>query len=266
MTDQVPVFELSHFEQDGTTRAVYRAGSGPAVVVLHEMPGLHPLVTAFGQRVVDAGFTVFMPSLFGKPGRPFERSALMLALGEVCVAREFTLLANRASRINSWLLALASKAHAECSGPGVGVVGMCFTGSFALAMALGPDVLASVMSQPGLPAPISAKKRAQVGVDDADLGRIKQRTRSDGLCVMGLRFTNDNGVPRERFATLERELGDAFVAIEIDSSPGNAAGIDPESHSVLTVHLVDRPGHPTRDALDRVMALLDRKLRPAPSA
>jgi dienelactone hydrolase len=228
------------------------------------MPGLHPLVTQFGQRLVDAGFTVYMPSLFGRPGRPFTTGAVVRAIAEVCVAREFTLFADRAPPIISWLRALATRAHAECGGPGVGAVGMCFTGSYALAMAVDPSVLAPVMSQPGLPAPISARKRAAVSVDAADLARIKQRTRTrDGLCVMGLRFTSDNGVPAERFAKLRRELGDAFIAIEIDSSPGNAAGIDPKSHSVLTMHLVDRPGHPTREALDRVIAFLKDRLRPS---
>lgn len=267
MMDPVPGFQRSDFEHDGTTREVYRAGAGPGVVVMHEMPGLHPVVTQFGQRLVDAGFTVYMPSLFGRPGRAFKRSALVQALAEVCVAREFTMLANRAPPVTSWLRALAARAHAECGGPGVGAVGMCFTGSFALAMAVDPVVLAAVMSQPGLPAPLTARKRAQVGIDAADLERVKTRALGTGrerLCVMGLRFTGDGSVPQERFATLRRELGDAFIAIEIDSSPGNAAGIDPRSHSVLTMALVDRPGHPTREALERLLEFLDERLRPAP--
>ena len=262
MTDQVPGFARTQFEHDGTTREVYRAGSGPAVVVIHEMPGLHPVVTEFGQRLVDAGFTVYMPSLFGRPGRSFTTGGLIRATAEVCVAREFTVLADRTPLIISWLRALAARAHAECGGPGVGAIGMCFTGGFALAMAIEPAVVAPVMSQPALPAPVSARNRAALGLDAADLERVKQRTR-EGLCVMGLRFTNDKGVPPERFATLRRELGEAFIAIEIDSSPGNAAGVDPKSHSVLTMHLVDRPSHPTRVALDRVLAFLNERLRPS---
>ncbi len=262
MTDQVPGFELTHFQHEGTTRDVFRAGSGPAVVVIHEMPGLHPLVTRFGQRLIDAGFTVYMPSLFGRPGREFARGPLLRATLEVCVAREFTLFADRTPPVMPWLRALAAQAHRECGGRGVGAVGMCFTGGFALAMAVDPAVVAPVLSQPSLPAPLSARKRAGLGIDAADLERVKQRAR-EGLCVMGLRFTNDKAVPPERFATLRRELGDAFLAVEIDSSPGNAAGIDPGSHSVLTVHLVDRPGHPTREALDRVLAFFEERLGPA---
>ena len=79
--------------------------------------------------------------------------------------------------------------------------------------------------------------------------------------MLGLRFTGDKLVPAERFETLRRELGDAFVAVEIDSRPGNAHGIPSNAHSVLTEHLVDEPGHPTRDALDRVLTLFRDKLK-----
>jgi dienelactone hydrolase len=161
---------------------------------------------------------VYLPSPFGRPGAPFATAEVVRSLGRACVSREFRLLAYRTSPVASWLRALAARAHAECGGPGVGVVGMCFTGGFALAAAVEPAVLASVMSQPGLPAPVSARSRAALGLDAADLEAVKERTR-DGLCVMGLRFTADKGVPPERFERLRRELGDAFTGIEIDSSP-----------------------------------------------
>jgi len=110
---------------------------------------------------------------------------------------------------------------------GVGAVGMCFTGRYALAMAVEPAVLAPVLSQPGIPAPVTARKRAALGLDPADLASVKART-SDGLCVLGLRFSQDRGSPAERFATLRAELGENFEAIEIDSSPGNPHGIRKE--------------------------------------
>jgi dienelactone hydrolase len=160
----------------------------------------------------------------------------------------------------TWLRALAAQAHAECGGPGVGAVGMCFTGGYALAMAVEPAVLAPVLSQPGMPAPLTARKRAALGLDPADLATVKART-SDGLCVLGLRFSEDKGSPSERFATLRAELGENFEAIEIDSSPGNPHGIPKRAHSVLTEDLVDTPGHPTRAALDRVMAFIAERLR-----
>ena len=63
-------FTKESFEADGKRRAVFRAGSGPAVIVICEMPGITPLVAGFGRRVVAAGCTAVMPSIFGDPGRP----------------------------------------------------------------------------------------------------------------------------------------------------------------------------------------------------
>ena len=62
------------------------------------------------------------------------------------------------------------------------------------------------------------------------------------------------------FDTLRTALGASFEGIEIDSAPGNAAGIAPSAHSVLTISLVDEPGHPTRGALDRVLSFLAEQL------
>jgi dienelactone hydrolase len=258
--DAVPGFTASPFTHAGRTHDVYRGGSGPAVVVIHEMPGLHPGVIAFGQRLTDLGYTVFMPSMFGHPGAPFSNRELAGSLARACVSSEFTLLADRTAPAAHWLRALAAHAHRECGGPGVGAVGMCFTGGFALAMAVEPAVLAPVLSQPGLPAGLSAKKRAALGLDAADLKTIQDRARN-GLCVMGLRFTQDKASPGERFATLRAALGDAFEGIEIDSAEGNPHGIRRNAHSVLTIDLVDEPGHPTRAALDRVLAFFAERLK-----
>ena len=260
-TEPLDGFDLVTFVHSGRSHPVYRAGVGPAVVVIHEIPGLHPGVIDFARRLVAAGYRVYLPSLFGQPGAPVSAGSMVRSIGQVCVAREFALLADRTSPVAHWLRALAAQAHEECGGPGVGAVGMCFTGGFALAMAVDPSVLASVLSQPGLPAPVTGRKRAALGLDAADLVRVQERTQH-GLCVLGLRFTADRGSPPERFETLRRTLGAAFEGIEIDSAPGNAYGIPSRSHSVLTIDLVDEPGHPTRAALDRVIEFLGEQLRP----
>jgi dienelactone hydrolase len=257
-----PLTGFDHFEHthDGITRRVYRGGAGPAVIVIHEIPGLHPEAIAFGRRVIDAGFTVYMPSLFGTPGKPFGWGYTLSALPRVCVAREFaTMATNRTSPITTWLRALAAEAHADCGGPGVGAVGMCFTGGFALGMLVDDRMLAPVLSQPSLPFPVGKRRKASVGISDADLARVKERA-AGGACVLGLRFTADPAVPPERFETLRRELGDAFIAVEIDSSRGNPYGIGRRAHSVLTLDLVDEPGHPTRAALEQVLAFLRERL------
>ncbi|EKT76332.1 dienelactone hydrolase [Rhodococcus opacus M213] len=255
-----PEFQAFDFTHDRGTYEVFKGGSGPPVLVLHEIPGLHPGVIDFARRLITAGYTVYLPSLFGRPGAPANGRESVHSILRVCVAREFTKLADRTSPVVGWLRALAASAYRECGGPGVGVVGMCFTGGFALATALEPSVVASVMSQPAMPAPIGQRGRAALGLDAEDLSTITARA-NDGLRVLGLRFTHDRGCPPERFETLRSTLGAAFEGIEIDSSPGNAAGIAPSAHSVLTVSLVDEPGHPTRVALDRVLAFLAEQLR-----
>jgi dienelactone hydrolase len=254
-------FERTTFSHDGLEREVYRGGSGPAVVIIHEIPGLHPGVIAFAQRVMDAGFTAYLPNLFGTAERPLSSGYILGSALKACVAKEFTVFATgRTSPIVGWLRALAAQAHDECGGPGVGAVGMCFTGGFALGMAVDDRMLAPVLSQPSLPFALGKRRAAAIGVSPEDLARFKART--DGTCVLGLRFTEDPAVPGARFATLKRELGDRFVAVEIDSSRGNPHGIAKNSHSVLTTHLVDEPGHPTRDALDKVLALFTDRLKP----
>jgi dienelactone hydrolase len=255
-------FTETTFTHDGLTRAVYAGGAGPAVIVIHEVPGIHPEVVAFAQRVVDAGFSVRMPSLFGTPGREVSVGYTIGTLAKVCVAKEFAAFAlDRTSPLIAWLRRLAAETHAECGGPGVGAVGMCFTGGFALGMMVDDTMLAPVLSQPSLPFPVSPARRRSVGISDADLARVKERA-SQGACLLGLRFTHDRAVPPDRFDTLRRELGDSFIAVEIDSSKGNRHGIPRSAHSVLTQHLVDEPGHPTREALDRVLAFFDERLRP----
>lgn len=254
-------FEDFGFEHGGLAHRVFKAGSGPAIVVIPEIPGIHPGVIEFAQRLIDDGYTVYLPSLFGRPGKEPTGSEIGRSFSRACVAREFAAFADRTSPVAHWLRALATRAHNECGGPGVGAIGMCFTGGFALAMAVDPAVLAPVMSQPSLPLPVSAGRRRGIGLDPLDVTAVKQRT-ANGLCLLGLRFTGDKACPPERFQTLRETFGDAFEGIEIDSSKGNPHGIKPRAHSVLTVDLVDQPGHPTRAALDRVKEFLDAQLRP----
>ena len=242
------------------TRPVYRRGTGPAVIVMHEMPGLHPLAVRFADRVAAAGMTVFCPILFGEAGREISANyALGSMLKGICIQREFNVWANdKSSPIVDWLKALAAHAHAECGGKGVGAVGMCFTGNFALAMMTEPSVVAPVLSQPSMPLPIgigSRSRRAGIGASADEIACAKRRFKDEDLSMIGLRFFGDPFVPDERFDTYRREFGAAFEAIEIDPK---AARIDERMrtpHSVLTLHLKDDdPDGPTKQAEQRVIA------------
>lgn len=261
--DALAGFNETTFDHAGTPRAVYRSGHGPGVVVVHEAPGITPKVADFARRVVDAGFTVAMPSLFGTPGRPMTAGYALRSVGSVCISREFSTWALRStSPVIEWLRALARALHEEVGGPGVGAVGMCMTGGFALAMAVDDTMLAPVCAQPSLPFAVGKKRARDLGVSDADLARVKERAQA-GLCVLGLRFSEDRFTPGVRFERVREELGDRFVVVEIDSSGGNPHGIPKRAHSVLAHDFVDEPGHPTRDALDRVIAFLRDRLQTA---
>ena len=251
-------YERSEFEAEGKRRTILRRGDGPAVIVIAEMPGITPKVIEFADRVAGIGCTAVLPHLFGQIGREAGGAYIFTSIVPACVSREFAVLATgRTTPVTTWLRALAAAEHERCGGPGVGAVGMCFTGGFALGMAVDDRLVAPVLSQPSRPFPIGAARKRDAGVSQQDLDAVKAR---EGLCVLGLRFSHDRLSPAERFETLRRELGDSFVGVEIDSSPDNPHGLPTGAHSVLTEHLVDEPGHPTRDALDQVLDLFRERL------
>jgi dienelactone hydrolase len=258
----LPGFEETSFTYQGASRAVFRRGEGPGVIVMHELPGITPQVAAFAERVASAGMTAVLPVLFGTPGKPVSAGYLLSQLAHICIHREFRCFATReSSPLAEWLRALCRHVHGECGGPGVGVVGMCVTGGLALALTADPAVLAPVISQPSLPlfALTRARKEA-LSISPQELATVKERCTA-GVSVLGLRFTADRFCPAERFQRLRRELGDAFTSIEIDSSHGNPHGISRWAHCILTVDLADEEGHPTRLALERVLAWLHGRLR-----
>ena len=251
----------SPFSAEGISHDCYQSGSGPGVVVLPEIPGLTPEVVGFGNRVRDAGYTVVIPSLFGTPGRRMSAGYVASTLPRLCISREFAAFAVQADRpVVRYVSALARSLHQRTGGPGVGVIGMCFTGGFALAAAVDSAVVAPVASQPAVPMPILASQKADLcmSVHQADV--VEQRTR-DGLCLLGLRFSNDRGAPRERFDALRARFGDAFEVIEIDSSPGNPEGLSTSAHSVLTQEYRDDPTSVTHRGHQRVLDFLAERLR-----
>ena len=214
------------FTAAGITHDTYRKGSGPLVVVVHEVPGITPKVAAFAEEVVSAGFTVVMPDLFGTPGKEMSNGYAMSSLVKVCVSREFTAMArNKTSPIIGWLRALGRSLHQEIGGKGIGAVGMCFSGGFALGMMLDDHMIAPVLSQPSLPFPMGAERAADLNLSPDDALVVKRRA-DEGCQVLGLRYTGDRLVGT-RFDSLRELLGDAFIAVELPSSKKT-------DHSVLT--------------------------------
>jgi dienelactone hydrolase len=266
VTDVLDGFDQSTYSSGGETKVVYRTGSGPAVIVISEMPGITPDVAAFGRKVAAQGLTAVLPHLFGEDGRAPSGGYIASSIAKACIAKEFTVLATgRTSPVIGWLRALARHEHEACGGPGVGAVGMCFTGGFALGMMVDDVVVAPVLSQPSLPFPVSARHRRDLGLSPGDLTRMQERAVA-GCTVLGLRFTGDKASPPERFEHLRELLGEAFIGVELDSSPGNPHGHKKAAHSVLTGDLDDRPGTPTRAALDQVLEFFTDRLLVGPAS
>lgn len=249
------------FTAAGYTHDVYRKGDGPGVVLIPEMPGLHPHVLALGNHLVDNGFTVAAPSLFGTPMKPPLGPGALPVLLKGCVSKEFAAFATNADRpVAHYLRALARDLNARTPGKGVGVIGQCFTGGFALAAAVDDSVLAPVLSQPSLPLPVTPKHKRDPGLSEGELRTIERRAAEDGLCALALRFSKDWMSPAERFETLKARLGDAFEVIEIDSAKGNPHGISATAHSVLTDQIREVDGHPAYEARKRVVEFLTQRL------
>jgi dienelactone hydrolase len=166
-------------------------------------------------------------------------------MAKVCVSREFTTMALRKkSPIVDWLRALARSLHAELGGPGVGAVGMCFSGGFALGMMVDDVMVAPVLSQPSLPFAVGKARAADLNLDPSDEATIRRRAES-GCSVLGLRYTGD-GLVGTRFEALRALLGDAFVAVEFPSTTKR-------DHSVLTEQIQD-------EGVTRVLDFLAERL------
>ncbi len=267
--DALDDFERTVFTAEGRTAPVYRLGSGPAVVVISEIPGITPKVADFARRVADIGCTAVLPHMFGVDGKdPMDArvpalgaaATMTRAMVPACISREFTVLATgKSSPVVTWLRALAAQEHQRCGGPGVGAIGMCFTGGFALAMAADDRLIAPVLSQPSLPFAVSKSRARNIDISAQDLDKVKARCAAGDLTVLGLRFKGDRLSPPQRFRWLSEQLGDAFTAVELPDSSANPDAMGPP-HSVVTEGLIDEPGEPTRAALDQVLELFRRRL------
>jgi dienelactone hydrolase len=259
----LPGFAARSIPVDGVTKNVHVSGTGPAVVIMPEMPGISPDVLRFAGWVRDAGFTVYLPSLFGVDGAyPTAREGEAV-VRRACVSAEFRAFAGGGtSPVVGWLRGLARLAHAECGGPGVGAVGLCFTGNFALAMTLEPAVLAPVLNHPSLP----LDDPAGLELSDDDARAIRARFERDDLTALAYRFDRDRWCTGQRFAAYRALVGDRFDGRVL---PAEVANPEPPpffrdvvgcAHSVVTAHLVDEAGHPTLRARDEILAFLAEKL------
>lgn len=261
--DSLSDFQARAICLDGVTRTVHFSGAGPGVIVMAEMPCISPHVVRFARWLRNVGFSVYMPSLFGRDGAVPQAEEGLAIMRRACISAEFHALAGQgASPVTAWLRALARLALTECGPPGVGAVGMCFTGNFALSMMLEPAMLASVLAQPSLPLddPSAVESSAE------ELAAVRARLERDDLTVIAYRFEGDRHCRAERFAAYQAALGPRFIGKAL---PDSAANLDPPPffrqvvgcpHSVFTAHFIDAEGEATVRARDEVVAFLRLRL------
>ncbi|MBS0220061.1 MAG: dienelactone hydrolase family protein [Proteobacteria bacterium] len=261
--DTLEDFERREVTLEGVARTVYVAGAGPAVIVMAEMPGISPHVARFARWVREAGFTVYMPSLFGRDGALASADEGADVFRRACISACFNALKRDASSpVTQWLRALARLAHGQCGGPGVGAIGMCFTGNFALTMMLEPAMLAPVLAQPSLP----LDDPGGLEIAPEELAAVRRRLDREDLTVLAYRFAGDHFCRAERFAAYAQALGDRFIERTLPDSAANPdvppffARYVSTPHSVVTVHLIDQAGQPTIEARDEILAFFRQRL------
>ena len=250
-------------EFEGNSKAVYTQGSGPAVIIMAEMPGITPQLLRFARRVSKEGFTVYLPSLFGVDGANTNATEGMEIARRTCISAEFSAFkGGRSSKVTDWLRSLARHALAECKGPGVGAIGMCFTGNFALSMMLEPAMIAPVLAQPSLP----LDNPAGLEISNDELRDIRNRLNEENLEVLGYRFEGDSFCRAQRFAAYQLVLGDRFKGKVLPDACANTevpeftAEHVKTPHSIFTAHFVDEVGHPTHMALNEVLTFFRERL------
>lgn len=235
-------------------RPVYRFGSGPPVLIMHEVFGATPTLFRFAHRVADRGFEAFVPILFGKANRPKDIFHDIAQIGHVCFSHEFSVLASRrSSPITKWLRDLARIIHTLRRMP-IGAIGLCLTGNFALSMMLDEWTLAPVVSEPALPFAVTPKLRRALHLSDADIDVVRSRV-DKGAKILAFRFEGDCLSPPQRYANMKRTFAPGVV--------GNGAlrRTCRRAHSVFTEHFDATPGSSTKEAFETLVQFLSERLK-----
>ncbi len=235
-------------ENREATHDVYEKGDGPVVVIIQELPGIGQETLRLANAFLKKGFKVVMPHLFGPLGKTSMAGNLVRVL---CMHKEFRVLStNQSSPVVNWLKALCRRVKEQNKVNGVGVIGMCLTGNFAIALMADEAVLAGVASQPSLP----IHKGSGLHLSQEEIDTIKGRLDEHGP-MKAFRFEKDGLCPAARFEALDKTFnGDGKKRIELETLPG-------KGHAVLTIHFNDERGHPTKQALEKVLGYFSEKLK-----
>jgi dienelactone hydrolase len=242
-------FAASNGEGHIISHDIYQRGEGPPIVLIQELPGIGTETLRLADRLIDSGFEVVLPHLFG----PLEKTNMVGNLARVfCMRREFRLFeSNKSSPIVDWLKALCADVRASRGVPGVGVIGMCLTGNFAISLMGDDSVLAAVAAQPAMP----LHKQDALHMSEQEVAATK-RGIEQSAPMHAFRFAGDKMCSAEKFNAIVGEFNsDGQERVVLTTLPG-------EGHSVFTLDFVDDEGHPTRQALDSILEYFTSQLAP----
>jgi dienelactone hydrolase len=231
------------------THDVYTKGDTSAcIVIIQELPGIGPETISLAETFAERGFRVVLPHLFG----PLGRVSLIGNVARVlCMRREFTLFSkNKSSPVVDWLRALCRDLKDNHGASGVGVIGMCLTGNFAISLMADDAVLAGVASQPSMP----LFDQDSLHMDAQEVADVRARLDQEGP-MMALRFKEDPLCTGAKFAAIGQAFNDDKERIKLVELPG-------KGHSVLTLDLI-KGGQPAQQALDEVIGYFSTKLKTA---
>lgn len=265
-------FRSRPFAFGGVERRVFSKGEGRPILLMHELPGLDETNVDFAERLVQAGFQVHLPLLFGRP----LQSALLGNFMRLrfCVSAGFArMAAGESGPVIDWLRALAAD-MADMAGDGrrrVGVIGMCVTGGLAIPLVVVPGVMAAVASQPAAPINFTylltgrdgdPAWRRQLNVSDGDIEAAAQCARRDDKRLLLQRFKADRACPHERVARVSAAFGEQAEVHEYARPGERWSSLRFAPHALLTQEYDDHGDHDvaTRQALARVIDFFDRTL------
>jgi len=227
---------------------VYSIGNGPPIILIQELPGIGSATLRLADKIVEAGYQVVLPHLFG----PIGHLSIAGNIARVfCMRKEFSIFSsNGSSPIALWLRELCRQKKSEQSVKGVGVIGMCLTGNFAFSLIADDSVLAAVASQPSLP----IGKHDDLHMSDKQINTVRDRLKEIGPMKM-LRFEEDWMCSSKKQKAIDKVFNcDNQVLVEKHIIPG-------KGHAVLTQDFVDKEGHPTKAAFDSMMSYFKKQLK-----